>query len=99
MSRAQNPYAKANWQTREAARRLDAAREPVIAFYTVPRALLEAVLAAGGSWLALASEADAAGHTCVIRRARKRDMKDTVAAGFAIVYELDGGVGVFQQGW
>jgi len=90
--------ARATLRKRKQQDALDRAREPVLTYYVVPRALYERHV--GGPWLELASAADAAGAGCRIERCRKRDLGLAVADGFAVVYEgAPGQIFIARQGW
>jgi hypothetical protein len=97
---ARNPYAVMNAQKRKADEARDRAHEPTFAYYVVPRALFEQVRAAGGSFVDLASAADAAG--CPVHRMTKRAFGETntVGSGEAAVYEGSPGViFIARQEW
>ena len=75
---------------------LDRARQPVLTYYIVPRALLEKWTERRTPWLDIISEADATG--CRNIRAQKEQMPDA-PAGYAVIYQLQGGLGVGRQNW
>lgn len=94
-----NAYAVMNAAKRKARERLERAREPVIAYYLVPRTILDDLQQRNRSWLDLASAADLAG--CRIVRVQKRQMPEIpLEPDMAIVYEgRRGDITLARQNW
>ena len=100
MRGAVNPWAAANAAKRKAEEALERAREPVIAYYLVPKALHELAHRDGWPWVELASAADVAG--CRILRMTKREFGrgNRVGRDEAAVYEgAPGRIFTAAQGW